>query len=279
MQIVVSNLGYSSGEINHRLILEDISFSIGNQDIFGIIGASGAGKTTLGQLLAGLIKPTSGEIRFDTPSHLQVGMVFQNPEEQFFEETLIRDARVGLQDRGWDKKTIEENIERAFSWVGLGGYLHRSPFSLSGGERRLAAIGCVLSADPDIIIFDEPTAGLDPPHRRRIYKLAHTLKKQGKTVCIISHDLEWLAPLVNRLILLKEGKVLWSGDTAELFSHPELIAEAGLELPEIPLIMEELKKSGFPVDTTALRIRDAARIISKSFFTTKNTKSTKKAER
>ena len=265
MQIVVSNLSYKSGELNSRLILDDISITLGNQDIFGIIGASGAGKTTLGQQIAGLIKPTSGEIRTSPPSKPQVGMVFQNPEEQFFEETLIRDARAGLQDRGWDKKTIEENIQRAFSWVGLSGYLHRSPFSLSGGERRLAAIGCVLSADPDIIIFDEPTAGLDLPHRRRIYKLIHTLNRQGKTVCIISHDLEWLAPIVNRLILLKEGKAQWSGDTTDLFSHPELITEAGLELPEIPLIMEELKKSGFPVNTTALRVRDAAKTIS-SFF-------------
>ncbi len=264
MQIVVSNLSYKSGELNPRLILEDISFTVHDRDIFGIIGASGAGKTTLGQLIAGLIKPSSGEIRTDPPSHPQVGMVFQNPEEQFFEETLIRDARVGLQDRGWDKKTKDENIQRAFSWMGLGGYLHRSPFSLSGGERRLAAIGCVLSADPDIIIFDEPTAGLDPPHRRRIYRLIHTLNRQGKTVCIISHDLEWLAPLVNRLILLKEGKALWRDDTADLFSHPELISEAGLELPEIPLIMEELKKSGFPVKSTALRIKDAAKIISQN---------------
>jgi energy-coupling factor transporter ATP-binding protein EcfA2 len=267
MQIVVSNLSYfcRKGTINPQPIVKEISFTIQQHDLLGIIGPSGAGKTTLAQLMAGLLEPSSGEIRTICPSSPQVGMVFQNPEQQFFEETLAKDARAGLLDKGWDADTIERNIDRAFNWVGLSKFLDRSPFSLSGGEKRLAAIACVLSGDPDIIIFDEPTASLDPPHRRQIHRLVRTLHKQGKIVCIVSQDLEWLVPLTNRLLLIKEGNVLWTGESAHLFSRPELVLNAGLELPEIPFIMKSLAESGLPVNTTTLRVRDAAEIISNSF--------------
>ena len=205
MQIVVSNLCYTSDELNSRPILQDISFTIQNQDIWGIIGPSGAGKTTLGQLMAGLMNPASGEIRTNPPSSPQVGMVFQNPEEQFFEETLLRDARVGLLDSGYDKKTIDVNIKKAFEWVGLGESLGRSPFSLSGGERRLAAIGCVLSADPDIIIFDEPTRGIDVGAKYEIYLLINELAAQGKAIIIVSSELPEILGMSDRIIVMHEG--------------------------------------------------------------------------
>jgi len=188
-------------------------------------------------------------------------MIFQNPEQQFFEETLAKDAWAGLLDKGWDADTIERNIDRAFNRVGLSKFLDRSPFSLSGGEKRLAAIACVLSGDPDIIIFDEPTASLDPPHRRRMHRLVRTLHKQGKIVCIVSQDLEWLVPITNRLLLIKDGNALWAGESVHLFSHPELILDAGLELPEIPFIMKSLAESGLPVKTTTVRIKEAAETI------------------
>lgn len=267
MQIVVSNLSYfcDKGRINPQPIVKEISFTIRQHDLWGIIGPSGAGKTTLAQLLAGLLEPSSGEIQTFCPFSPQVGMVFQNPEQQFFEETLAKDARAGLLERGWDAKTIKRNIDRAFKWVGLSQFLDRSPFSLSGGEKRLAAIACVLSGDPDIIIFDEPTASLDPPHKRRIHRLIRTLHKQGKTVCIVSQDLEWLVPLTNRLLLIKEGNVLWRGESAQLFSHPELILDAGLELPEIPFIMKSLTESGLPVSPATIKIKEAAATITHAF--------------
>ena len=274
VRVEALNVSYTSreGAAGSPPILDSVSFTVEEGGLFGIAGASGAGKTTLAQLLAGLAEPCSGEIRYTCAGEprSRTGMVFQNPEEQFFEETLAKDARAGLLNRGWSEAVMEEKIRRAFEWVGLdySRFSDRSPYLLSGGEKRLAAVACVLSADPDLVVFDEPAAGLDPFHRRCIYRLIRTLNRQGKTVCIASCDLEWVTSLAGRILLVKEGKVLWTGETSRLFLYPHLVREAGLELPEIPFIMKLLADSGFPVRGAARTVREAAGMIT-GFFRNK----------
>ena len=259
------NYSYSEGSAYHIQALKDINLKIEDGQFIGIIGHTGSGKSTLIQHLNGLLKATSGAIYmngqdiydedYDMRAHRQkVGMVFQYPEHQLFETTNFDDVCFGPKNLGLDKKTVELRAYEAL----------QAPFDLSGGQKRRVAIAGVLAMKPEVLILDEPTAGLDPAGRDEILDLiAKMHKEMGITVILVSHSMEDVAKYVDRIIVMNSGEVMLDGTPKEVFKYYQELEMVGLAAPQVTYLMNDLKERGIPVDVNATTVDEAcASIIS-----------------
>ncbi len=261
---------YSPGTAYEVTALDDVSLSIKEGEFIGIIGHTGSGKSTLVQHLNGLIKATEGHIYYRGQDiydkdydikdlRTQVGMVFQYPEHQLFETTVFKDVQFGPKNQGLDEK---EQIKRAYEALGLVGlpeeFFLASPFELSGGQKRRAAIAGVIAMKPNVIILDEPTAGLDPKGRDDILgMIADMHKKRGDTVILVSHSMEDVANYVDRIIVMDAGKPAFDGTPKEVFAHYKELEVMGLAAPQVTYVMNDLKAAGFDVRTDATTVEEA----------------------
>ena len=261
---------YSPGTAYEVTALDDVSLSIKEGEFIGIIGHTGSGKSTLVQHLNGLIKATDGHIYYRGQDiydkdydikelRTQVGMVFQYPEHQLFETTVFKDVQFGPKNQGLDEK---EQIKRAYEALGLVGlpeeFYLASPFELSGGQKRRAAIAGVIAMKPNVIILDEPTAGLDPKGRDDILgMIADMHKKRGDTVILVSHSMEDVANYVDRIIVMDAGKPAFDGTPKEVFAHYKELEKMGLAAPQVTYVMNDLKAAGLDVRTDATTVDEA----------------------
>lgn len=255
MSIIVEDLTYTymKGSPFERTALKNVSLKIGPGEFVGIIGHTGSGKTTLVQHFNGLLKSTSGRVivnGMDTSSknlkelRKQVGIVFQYPEHQLFEETVYKDIAFGLQKQGLEGREIENQVNDAMNAVGLSNdILQKSPFELSGGQKRRVAIAGVIAMSPRILVLDEPAAGLDPRGREEIFALISRMhKERGTTIVLVSHSMEDVARLVDRVIVMKNGSIEMDGSTCEVFKNTERLESIGLSAPQVTYLMQRLKR-------------------------------------
>jgi len=254
--------------------LKDIDIEFGENRITGIIGHTGSGKSTLARLLNGLEKPAKGKVLIDgrdiweNPKAIgkirnRVGLVFQYPEYQLFEETVYKDIAYGPSNLGKSQEEIKRLVTSAAEFTGLTAeLLERSPFDLSGGQKRRAAIAGVIAMDPDVIVFDEPAAGLDPRGREDILSgIKRYQQSQKKTVILISHSMEDMARYADELVVMKKGTICLSGTVSEVFRHTDMITGSGLAVPRITELMQMLKSAGYPVSGSVYTVDEAVREI------------------
>ncbi len=281
MSIIVNHLNYiydTGTNMSHKA-LDDVSLQIPNGQFIGLIGHTGSGKSTLVQHLNGLLKATSGGIYYDGEDiydkdfdmkklRQKVGLVFQYPEHQLFEVDVISDVAYGPKNQGLDKKEAQLKAFAALKQVGLEEeYYYQSPFDLSGGQKRRVAIAGVLAMQPEVLILDEPTAGLDPKGRDEIFDCIMKLReKLGITVIVVSHSMDDVAKYMDRIIVMNQGKVFMDDVPKNIFAHYKELEEIGLAAPQVTYIMQELKKKGLPVDTTVLTIEEAKEEILRAFL-------------
>lgn len=271
MPIEVRNLThvYSTGSTHQSRALSGVSFRIEDGEFVGIIGPTGSGKSTLIQHFNGLLKPTSGQVLVDDQDIWQkgmslrslrqkIGLVFQFPEQQVFEETVREDIAFGPKNLGLSSEEVAKRVEDARKMVGLpADLLDRSPFELSGGQLRRVAIAGVVSMKPKVLALDEPAAGLDPRGRDEVLENMTKMHRMGMTVCLVSHNMEDVARLCQRLLVLSEGKLVADGTPREIFSQSSFVAEVGLKQPDVVLLMEGLKSRGWNVRVDVVNIREA----------------------
>ncbi len=254
--------------------LDDISLSIPEGQFIGVIGHTGSGKSTLMQHLNGLVKATSGHIYFNGKDidardydkkelRSKVGLVFQYPEHQLFEVDVFSDVCFGPKNLGLDKEEVERRAREALARVGLPEELYdQSPFELSGGQKRRVAIAGVLAMQPEILILDEPAAGLDPKGRREILDQIKLLQTQTHmTILLVSHSMDDVAEYVDRIIVMSEGKILYDDIPRNIFRRYRELEEIGLGAPQVTYILHTLRENGLPVDTEITTIREAAESI------------------
>ncbi len=272
------NYIYSPGTAYEIAALRDINFEIPDGQFLGLIGHTGSGKSTLVQHLNGLIKATGGHLYFNGEDiyregysmrelRSRVGLVFQYPEHQLFEVDVLSDVCFGPLNQGMSKEAAKERARAALRMVGLGEeYESRSPFELSGGQKRRVAIAGVLAMEPQVLILDEPTAGLDPRGRDEILDQLAALHREKKiTVILVSHSMEDVARYVERIIVMNQGEILYDGEPREVFRHYEELEQVGLAAPQVTYIMHALKASGLDVDENATTIREARETILQAF--------------
>lgn len=254
--------------------VKDVSFAALKGEILGIIGHTGSGKSTLVSHLNGLLKPTSGEIIvdgkniWDNPKEIRkirskVGLVFQYPEYQLFEETVYDDIAFGPNNMGVSGAELDNRIKEICKIVNIKEeYLKVSPFDLSGGEKRRVAIAGVMAMRPDIIVFDEPVAGLDPQGRVNVVKIINEYRKTyNATVIIISHNMEDMAVLADRLLVMNDGKLVMFDKTEMVFSQGEKLREIGLNVPIVTRVFEEISKKGYKVPSDIFTVEDAVKYL------------------
>jgi len=250
--------------------LKDVNLEIGSGEFIGLIGHTGSGKSTLVQHLNGLMKATSGHVYFHGEDiyaegynmrnlRSKVGLVFQYPEHQLFEVDVLSDVCFGPKNQGLSKEEAEARAKEALRMVGLSEeFYKKSPFELSGGQKRRAAIAGVLAMDPEVLILDEPTAGLDPKGRDEILDQISALHKEKKiTIVLVSHSMEDVAKYVERIIVMNQGEVMFNDTPREVFRHYKELEAVGLAAPQVTYIMHALKEKGFPVDEDATTIEEA----------------------
>ena len=261
---------YSAGSPLAHTAVDQIDFDIEQGEFIGIIGHTGSGKSTLVQMLNGLLKPSAGSIELDgvniwaKPKEIrkirfQVGLVFQYPEYQLFEETVAKDIAFGPTNMGLDAEEIENRVYQSAKFVGLkDDLLQKSPFDLSGGEKRRAAIAGVIAMDPDILILDEPCAGLDPVGRDILLSQIYNYhKERGNTVILVSHSMEDVANVCDRVMVMDHARLLMF-DTAEaVFSRGEELSGIGLRVPQITSIVDSLIEAGIPLKKGVLTVDKA----------------------
>lgn len=253
----------------HRA-LERVSFKIGAGEIVAIVGPSGSGKTTLLQHLNGLLRPTSGRIFIDDQDlhssagllqqiRRRIGVVFQFPEIQLFEERVAQDVAFGPKNIGMTGAELDQHVQSALQMVGLdlNKYKDRSPFHLSGGEKRRVAIAGILAMNPEILVLDEPTVGLDQSSTDCIVRVIRTYQSSGKTVIFVSHNIDLVAELSDRILVLEEGRVTFDGSCPDLFSNDAVLERAALRLPQIVAWMRSLVRRGLAVRTDVYSIQEA----------------------
>ena len=272
MSLILDHVNYIYGEDTPLAVhaLKDINLVIPDGQFIGLIGHTGSGKSTLVQHLNGLIKPTSGAIYYNGEDvhdgdydkkklRSKVGLVFQYPEHQLFEIDVFKDVCFGPKNLGLSQKETELRAYAALKQVGLADeYFYQSPFDLSGGQKRRVAIAGVLAMKPEILILDEPTAGLDPKGRDEILDQIARLKEEtGITVILVSHSMEDVAKYVERIIVMNRGSVLYDDVPREVFKHYLELEQVGLAAPQVTYIMQALAKKGMPVDTSATTIKEA----------------------
>ena len=277
MSITVENLTYtySKGLPNETRALEDVSFQLEPGEFAAVIGHTGSGKSTLMQQLNGLLRPDSGKITVGevcitdpstkmTEVRRKVGLVFQYPEYQLFEETVAKDVAFGPKQVGMTGEKLDRVVEESVRLTGLDyeEVKERSPFELSGGQKRRVAIAGVLAMKPEILILDEPTAGLDPSAHRDVLELIRRIhRKERMTILLVSHNMGDVAELADRVLVMNRGKLVMNGTPAEVFSRGEPLWEMGLGLPPATEFMERLKDRMPGIDTAQLSIEDAAKEI------------------
>lgn len=279
MAMIIDHLNfiYEEGTPLARKALSDICINIPDGQFIGVIGHTGSGKSTLMQHLNGLMKGTSGNIYFNGEDiydkdydmkklRSQVGLVFQYPEHQLFEIDVFKDVCFGPKNLGLEKKEVELRAFEALHKVGFPEELfYQSPFDLSGGQKRRVAIAGVLAMKPQMLILDEPTAGLDPKGRDEILKQIKSLQQDtGMTIILVSHSMEDVAEYVDRIIVMNDGSVMYDGTPKEVFAHYKELEEVGLAAPQVTYIMHELKEKGLQVDTSATTIEEAKKEILKA---------------
>ena len=261
MQITTENLTfeYEAGTNLSVRAVDGISITIPGGQYVGIVGHTGSGKTTFVQLLDALIKPTGGRILYDgndiydrkynrKEMRSKVGIVFQYPEYQLFEETVLKDVCFGPKNIGMKKEEAEAAAKEALSKVGIREENYdASPFELSGGEKRRVALAGVLAMKPEVLILDEPTAGLDPQGRGEILKLLSDLHKSGMTILLVSHSMEDVAENVERILVMDHGTIVYDGDSKEVFSHVGELEEMGLAVPAVTYILRDIHVLGLNV--------------------------------
>ena len=271
MSIKIKNVNYTyaEGTAYEMHALKDINLEIPDGQFVGLIGHTGSGKSTLVQHLNGLIHATGGRIYFNGRDiygenfsmkelRSKVGLVFQYPEHQLFEIDVLTDVSFGPKNLGFPE--AEEKAKEALRMVGMGEeYYRRSPFELSGGQKRRVAIAGVLAVEPQMLILDEPTAGLDPKGRDEILdQISRLQKERGITVVLVSHSMEDVARYVDRIIVMNQGQVRFDGTPKEVFRHFRELEEIGLAAPQVTYLMQELKEKGADVDTDATTVEEAA---------------------
>ena len=272
MSIILDNVNYCYSEDTAYAIwaLKDINLEIPDGQFLGIIGHTGSGKSTLVQHLNGLIKATSGTIYYNgqdiydkdydlTQLRGQVGMVFQYPEHQLFETTIFKDVCFGPKNQGLDQKTVELRAFEALHNVGFPEELYdASPFDLSGGQKRRVAIAGVLAMKPQVLILDEPTAGLDPAGRDEILGLISKMHKElGITIILVSHSMDGVAQYVDRILVMNGGQVMYDDTPKEVFRHYKELEMVGLAAPQVTHFIHELKEKGWNVDLSATTVEEA----------------------
>ncbi len=279
MSIVLEHVSYiyEAGTPLAQRALDDICLEIPNGQFVGLIGHTGSGKSTLVQHLNGLMKATEGHVYYngediDAPGYdkkklrSSVGLVFQYPEHQLFEIDVFSDVCFGPKNLGLPKEEVERRAREALNLVGLSEeYDKQSPFELSGGQKRRAAIAGVLAMGPKVLILDEPTAGLDPRGREEILQQIKRLQVQtGMTILLVSHSMEDVAEYVDRILVMNHGRVMLDGAPREVFRHYKELEEVGLAAPQVTYIMHALHEKGFDVDADATTIEEAAGEIMKA---------------
>ena len=273
MSIILDHVNYIYGADTPLAVkaLDDVCLQIPDGQFLGIIGHTGSGKSTLVQHLNGLIKATSGNIYYNGEDIYdkgydlkmlrgKVGLVFQYPEHQLFEADVFSDVCFGPKNLGLEKKEVELRSYDALRKVGFPNELfYQSPFELSGGQKRRAAIAGVLAMKPEVLVLDEPTAGLDPKGRDEILHQIKKLQEEtGMTVVLVSHSMEDVAEYVDRIVVMNRGKVMYDGTPREVFRHYRELEEVGLAAPQVTYIMHELKAGGLDVDVDATTVEEAA---------------------
>lgn len=270
IQLKNVNYIYSPGTTFEKKALKNVNLTIQDGEFIGLIGHTGSGKSTLTQLLNGLIKASSGEILFHNENIYadsfnlrglrgKVGLVFQYPEHQLFEVSVIKDVEFGPKNLGLSEDEIQARAIQALADVGLGEeYYELSPFELSGGQKRRVAIAGVLAMQPEVLILDEPTAALDPKGKEEILELVKHLQSEKKiTVILVSHSMEDVAKYVDKLIVMNRGEIVYHNTPKEVFKHYKELERMHLAAPQITYIMNELKEQGIPVETDVITVDEA----------------------
>lgn len=268
---------YDEGTPMETAALRDVSLEIPDGQFIGLIGHTGSGKSTLVQHLNGLVKPTHGEILYNGRDihdsdfnkkelRSKVGLVFQYPEHQLFEVDVFSDVCFGPKNLGLSKKEVELRAYTALKQVGIEDeYFYQSPFDLSGGQKRRVAIAGVLAMKPDMLVLDEPTAGLDPKGRDEILdQIAKLREETGMTIVLVSHSMEDVAKYVDRIIVMNRGSVLYDDIPREVFRHYKELEAVGLAAPQVTYIMHRLREKGFDVDVDAITMEEAKQSVLQS---------------
>ena len=279
MSIILDHVShiYEEGMAMEHAALKDINLVIPDGQFIGLIGHTGSGKSTLVQHLNGLLAPTSGSVYFNGADihekdfdkkklRSKVGLVFQYPEQQLFEIDVFSDVCFGPKNLGLDKKEVELRAYAALKQVGIEDeYFYQSPFDLSGGQKRRVAIAGVLAMKPEVLILDEPTAGLDPKGRDEILdQIAKLRKETGITVILVSHSMEDVAKHVDRIIVMNRGQIMFDDAPKAVFGHYKELEAVGLAAPQVTYIMQALKEKGLDVDTDITTIEEARIAILKA---------------
>ena len=267
---------YDKTGSNRQKALDDVSFVVGEGEFVGLIGHTGSGKSTLMQHLNALLKPDAGTIWYDGQDiyekgydrkelRRRVGLVFQYPEHQLFEDTVFNEVCFGPKNFGMDKKQAELSAFAAIKKVGLPDEcFYQSPFDLSGGQKRRVAIASVLAVKPEILIMDEPTAGLDPKGREELMEMILSLKEtEGISIVLVSHSMEDVAKLADRIAVMDKGRIVYDDVPRNVFAHYKELEEMGLAAPEMMYVMQDLRDAGFDVRTDVTTIEEAKEEILK----------------
>ena len=278
MSIIIENLThiYSASSPFERVALDNINLTINDGDFVGLIGHTGSGKSTLIQHFNGLVMPNEGKVIVDGEDITQkgynlskvrakVGIVFQYPEYQLFEETVYKDIAFGPKNMGMSDKETDKIIHEVIKMVGLKEkHLEKSPFELSGGQKRRVAIAGVLAMNPKILVLDEPTAGLDPKGRDDIL---NTIKKiheeKGTTVVLVTHSMEDIVKIAKTIIVMSDGKVIMHDTVEKVFSNPDFLTSIGLNVPQINMVVNKLKEKGIDLGKNIFTVEDAALALEK----------------
>ncbi len=267
---------YSKGTVQQVAAINDVNLKIEKGELVGIIGHTGSGKSTLISHFNGLLKPDSGKVLVDgidiwkdketlKKSRFKVGLCFQYPEYQLFEETVYKDIAFGPKNMKLSEAEIKERVMRAAAFTGVKAeHLGKSPFDLSGGEKRRVAIAGVMSMEPEVLIFDEPAAGLDPRGRNALINLIKDYRKQtGSTVIIVSHSMEDIAEMADRVIVMNNSSVAMQGSVDEVYSRGDELRAMGLNVPEITEIFAKLRAKGLDVPANVYTVEQGAAILRK----------------
>ena len=285
IEIIDVSVVYKQGTPFEVTALEHISLTIGKGQFIGLIGATGSGKSTLIQLFNGLLKPTSGRVLVNgidlaglrgtqfKDLRRRIGIVFQYPENQLFEETVFRDIAFGPNNMGLSERDIVDRVVQAMGFVGLdySSFKDRSPFTLSGGEMRRVAIAGVLAMGPEMLVLDEPTAGMDPLGRREILKRVEEINKTtGTTVVLVSHSMEDIARLAENIFVLQEGRKVLEGSPGSIFTGDVDLSAHGLDIPQVTRLMQELGEARPDIRRDIFTVEGAKKELLRQLWRTEN---------